>query len=303
MHWTGTLLLYGPPHRYPRSIGEGDADYFSCVQRKSPLIGEVLDPGGMQGLVRDLSGTFSGQRLYPDDVDWPTWNAPEEHWTGEIWGQFLWDLRALLKDKTDQYVWKTNAFYLINTGGHDPSYVDFFDWAVAFLNMLADSKPFGAGLKSKKVIQAFRQAYAAFTDRGIFTTDPYDGVRTDSAVWFFWYVYGKGKMTFKGKLRTNFSDPFLGGNPSEYFFSLQYLPKKMVVSVKSGKKGLQLPDVRVRNAFTDEVYIPDIIKYKAKSAQIGFLNIPPEIVGTTLVVDVFSAGASTGKYTLTVSSN
>jgi hypothetical protein len=301
-HWTGSLLLFGPPHRYPRSMGEGDADYFSCVQRKNPQLGEVFDPGGMQGSLRDLSGQLTGQRLYPDDVDWPTWNAPEEHWTGEIWGQFLWDLRALLKDMTDQYVWKTNAFYLINTGGHDPSYVDFFDWSVAFLNMLADSKPFGAAMKSKKLTQTFRQAYAAFTDRGIFTTDPYMGVRNDNAVWFFWYVYGTGKMEFKGKLRTANSNPSLGGNPSEYFFKLQYLPQKIVVSVKGGKKGLNQPDVRLRNAFTDIVYTPDTIKYTAKSAQIGFLNIPPEIVGNTLVVDVFSAGANTGKYTLIVSS-
>jgi hypothetical protein len=302
-HWTGSLLLYGPAHRYPRSMGEGDADYFSCAQRNSPLIGEVLDPEGTQGILRDLSGNLTGQRVYPDDVDYPPWNAPEEHWTGEIWGQFLWDLRALLKKRTDQYVWKTNAFYLINTGGHDPTYVDFFDWSVAFLNMLADSKPFGAALKNKNLIKTFRTVYAAFTDRGIFTTDPYAGVRNDSAVWFFWYVYGKGKMQFNGKICTTYSDPSSGGNPSEYFFNLQYLPKNILVSVNAVKKGLQLPDVRLRNAFTDTVYTPDTIKYTPRSAQIRFSNIPPEIVGTTLVVDVFSAGASTGKYKLTVSSN
>jgi hypothetical protein len=302
-HWTGSLLLFGPPHRYPRCMGEGDADYFSCVQRKNPQIGEVLDPGGMQGLLRDLSGKYTGQRLYPDDVDWPGWNnGPEEHWTGEIWGQFLWNLRALLKGKADQYIWKTNAFYLINTDGHDPNYVDFFDWAVAFLNMLSDNRPFGEAMSNKKLIQTFRKAYAAFTDRGIFTTDAYVGVRNDNAVWFFWYVYGKGKMTFKGNLRTAYSDPSLGGNPSEYFFNLQYPAKNIVVAVKGGKKGLKLPEVRLRNAFTDEVYTPDTIKYTARLAQIVFLELPPEALGTSLVVDVFSAGANSGKYTLTVSS-
>jgi hypothetical protein len=94
----------------------------------------------------------------------------------------------------------------------------------------------------------------------------------------------------------------LGGNPSEYFFNLQYPAKNIVVAVKGGKKGLKLPEVRLRNAFTDEVYTPDTIKYTATLAQIVFLELPPEALGTSLVVDVFSVGANSGKYTLTVSS-
>jgi hypothetical protein len=301
-HWTGSLLLYGPPHRYPRSMGEGDADYFSYVQRKNPLIGEVMDPGGEREFLRDLSGKLSGQRLYPDDVDWPEWDAPEEHWTGEIWGQFLWDLRALLKASTDRYIWKTNAFYLINEGGHDSSYVDFFDWSVAFLNMLVDEKPFGEAMSGKKLLKTFIKAYPAFTDRGIFTTDGYDGVRTDNTAWFFFYIYGKSKMKFKGKLCAANSNPSSGGNPSEYFFNFQYPATKIVAQVKGGKTGLTLPEVQLRNAWTDEVYVPDLSKSAFNLAQIEFLNLPAGTLGTPLVVDVFSNGGNTGAYTLTVSS-
>lgn len=295
-HWTGSPLLFGPPHRYPRSMGEGDADYFSCVQRKNPQIGEVLDPGGAHGALRDLSGELSGQRLYPDHVDLPDLGAPEEHWTGEIWGQFLWDLRALLKARTDQYIWKTNAFYLANLGGHDPNYIDFFDWAAAFLTMLTDAKPFGEAMKDKKALSKFIKAYAAFTDRGIFSTDAYDGVRTDIAAWFYFNIFGKGKMKFKGNLRTTDSDASSGGNPSEYFFNLQYSAKNIVVKVKGGKEGLNPPEVQVRNASSGTVYIPDKTKYTDTLAQIEFWSLP---LRTTLVVDVFSSIGSTGKYTLT----
>lgn len=296
-HWTGSPLLSGPLHGYTRSMGEGDADYFSCVQRKNPKIGEVMDPQGVVFL-RDLSGKMSGQRLYPDHVDKPGVNAPEEHWTGEIWGQFLWDLRALFKARADRYIWKTNAFYLLNAGGHDPNYPDFIDWAGAFLNMLADAKPFGEAMKGNKQLKTFIAAYAAFTDRGIFTTDVYDGVRRDNAVWFFFNIFGKGKMTFRGNLHTTNSDPS-GGNPSEYFFSLRYPAKNIVVRVKGSKRGLNLPEVQVRNAYSGTVYMPSETKYTATLAQIEFLSLPSD---TQLVVDVFSSIGSMGKYTLSVSS-
>jgi hypothetical protein len=298
-NWCGSLLSTGPLHRYPRAMGEGNADYFSCAQRNSPRINEVIDAQGVLGALRDLSGQSSGQRVYPDDVDWLVTHEPEEHWTGEIWGQFLWDLRALFKARADQYVWKTNTFYLLNLGGHDPTYIDFFDWAVGFVSMLVDDKPFGQAMSSQKQLNTFIKSYPAFTDRGIFTTDAYNGVRADNAVWFYFNINGRGKMTFRGNLRTIASDPAAGGNPSEYFFILQYAAENIVVKVTSGKQGLSSPAVRVRDALNGTVYAPDETRYTATLAQIEFLSLP---LARQLVVDVYAPDGSIGKYTLTLSS-
>lgn len=298
--WQGTPFNSAPNH-YPRAMGEGNADYFSCTQRNSPLIGNVFDPPpGAYGLLRDLSGHYSGQRLYPDDVDHPAWALPEEHYTGEIWGQTLWDLRRVLKKKADIYIRRTNVYYLANLGGHHTTDIDFFDWAWSFYHMLLDVFGQTKGLKT------FFKCYSVFTDRGIFTRKVYShptnyfysGSGGSDNAWMFIYNFlGKGSWKSKGHLWTTDSDPATG-NPSEYAFRLQYPASEVRVLLKSKGTDLFRPNFVLRQTWSPTtIYAPYWVSMTDYMVKAYFAGLP---TNTLLSVEVYSDAGDTGAYILKI---
>jgi hypothetical protein len=301
-HWTGTPFN-GMLDEYPRAMGEGNADYFACSKRNNPLIGEVIDPSG--SMLRDISGAATSQRLYPDDVDYPILGTPEEHYTGEIWGQVLWDLRAKLKKKADRYIQKTNAFYLVNGGGHFSTDVDFYDWVSAFLAMLSDSTPYGAGTTGAKASKTFSKCYSVFADRGIFTRTPYShntdyfyssAPGSDNEAWYYYNFNQSGKWKHKGNLHTSNSNPSTG-NPSEYFFRVNISPNRVAVKLKSVGTDLREPAIVLRNALSGTTYTPVETVDTDYTCYAEFTGLPPS---TTLVVEVYSATGDTGQYKLQI---
>lgn len=108
--------------QYGRAMGEGNADWFAFLYTKNHLVGDVALAWSANGYLRNLDNT----RVYPADVDEPSAGVPEEHYTGEIWGGYLYDLSRVLKSRAVKFVYE-GFFYFTPAGGHMPSLPDFCD--------------------------------------------------------------------------------------------------------------------------------------------------------------------------------
>jgi hypothetical protein len=127
MDWCGFGGQFGGPmHYYGRSMGEGNSDWFSYLYSKDPEVADVGWFWSTDGYLRNLDNT----RMYPYDVDHPSLGLPEEHYTGEIWGGYLYDLSRVLKTKALPYIYQS-FFYFLPSGGHMDGYPDFFDAILA----------------------------------------------------------------------------------------------------------------------------------------------------------------------------
>jgi len=127
MDWAGFDNQFGGKvNGYGRAMGEGNADWFAYLGTKNPKTGLVAYAWTAAGYLRDLDNT----RRYPGDVDHPESGVPEEHYTGEIWGGYLYDLSQVLKGKALQYVYE-GLYYFDPAGGFRSDYPDFYDamWA------------------------------------------------------------------------------------------------------------------------------------------------------------------------------
>jgi hypothetical protein len=94
---------------YGLSMNEGNADFFAFLRTKDPYIGDVAWALSPDGYVRNLNNT----RIYPNDVDDPSLGGPEPHYTGQIWGGYLYDLYQILGDQTLKYVFQ--GFYYFDS--------------------------------------------------------------------------------------------------------------------------------------------------------------------------------------------
>jgi hypothetical protein len=123
MDWLGFDVQFGGPvDNYGRAMGEGNADWFAHLVTKSPLSGDVAWAWSADGYLRRLDNI----RVYPGDVDDPSLGVPEEHYTGEIWGGYLYDLSQTLKSKAKKFVYR-GLFYFTAHGGHRLTQPDFMD--------------------------------------------------------------------------------------------------------------------------------------------------------------------------------
>lgn len=155
MDWSGFDVQFGGElDGYGRSMGEGNADWYAFLYTpKDPLIGDVAFASTAEGYLRNLDST----RMYPRDVDFPVWGTPEEHYTGEIWGGYLYDLYKVLKKKAIPYVYRS-SYYFSSTGGHRNDYPDFFDGILA--QSIAEVDLTGKSTSTAK-------AWGAWASRGI----------------------------------------------------------------------------------------------------------------------------------------
>ena len=125
---TGTTQFGGPQDYYGRAMGEGNGDWFAFLNHtEDPRMCTVAWAWSSNGYLRNLDNT----RMYPRDVDLadypaPGQNMPEEHYTGEIWGGYLYDLYRVLGKNALKYVYQS-FFYFLPTGGAMDGYPDFYD--------------------------------------------------------------------------------------------------------------------------------------------------------------------------------
>ena len=137
MDWAGfddSGQFGGEVDGYGRSMGEGNSDWYAFLASGKPDIGYVaFPPWGLR--------TIDNANRYPDDVDDPSYlystdnesdcageliALPEEHYTGEIWGGYLFELSRVLKTKALGFVYPS-SFYFETDGGHRDGYSDFVD--------------------------------------------------------------------------------------------------------------------------------------------------------------------------------
>jgi len=184
-------------NNYGRSMGEGNADWFAYLFSKDPQVGDVAWDWSGAGYLRNLDNT----RMYPWDVDYPLWGTPEEHYTGEIWGGYLYDLYQNLRGRALPYVY--NAFsYFIPSGGHRASYPDFYDAIWAQVNAEIDltggyrssAKAWGS-MAGRGINGALRAPYSHGSD--YFYTG---GTGSDTNVYFWWNFPPVRSINTKGNL-------------------------------------------------------------------------------------------------------
>ncbi|MGZ8956699.1 MAG: hypothetical protein ACXW0G_02600 [Methylosarcina sp.] len=242
MDWSGfyDLQFGGDLNGYGRSMGEGNADWYTFLFTPTdPLIGDVAWAWSPEGYLRNLDNT----RMYPRDVDFPDYGTPEEHYTGEIWGGYLYDLYKVLKKKAIPYVFQS-SYYFTSTGGYQDGYPDFFDgiWAQS----LAEQDLTGKTTSTVK-------AWGAWTSRGLngFFRAPYShasdyfysGAPGSDASTFLYYSFPPTKsLKTKGNL-------LLTGDTHEYVVNITEPLAKLSAKVKATKTdGIVAPQINLYDA-------------------------------------------------------
>jgi len=154
MHWAGFNNQFGGAvDGYGRAMGEGNADWYAFLFSGDPKIADVAFNHQIPAYLRNLDNT----RMYPYDVNHPGTGMPQEHYTGEIWGGYLYDLARVMKKKAIPYVYRS-SFYFTTSGGHRNGYPDFYDGIRA---QMEAEKDMGKGLKQTMA------AFGSMASRGL----------------------------------------------------------------------------------------------------------------------------------------
>lgn len=197
MDWNGfDEQFQGEVDEYGRAMGEGNSDWFAYLGTGNPQIADVAFNWAENGYLRTLDNT----RTYPDDVDYPDWGIPEEHYTGEIWGGYLYDISKVLgRKKALKYVYQS-FFYFTPADGHRDGEPDFFDAIRAQMAAELDltgqlnktAKVWGA-MASRGINGAIRAPYSHDTD--YFNTG---APGSDAVDYFSWEFPPTQKISTKG---------------------------------------------------------------------------------------------------------
>lgn len=291
MDWSGFDSQFGGAvHGYGRSMGEGNADYYAFLYTpKDPFIGDVAFAWTPEGYLRNLDST----RAYPRDVDFPAWGTPEEHYTGEIWGGYLYDLYKALKAKSIPYVYQS-SYYFTAAGGHRNGFPDFFDGIRAQMaaeqdltgKLTSTAKAWGSWA-SRGINGYFRAPYSHATDY-FYTGAP--GSDSKAALITFNFPPTKSVKT-KGNL-------LLTGDEHEYVVNVTENLAKLsakVTSVKSG--GIVAPQVNLYNS--SHTLVASGVT-SSNNASVTYENVAP---GVYVFVVTGNAGApARGNYNFAVTS-
>ncbi|MGR0480219.1 MAG: hypothetical protein ACTFAL_02110 [Candidatus Electronema sp. V4] len=226
MEWSYFGRQFGDPaNGYGRSMGEGNADWFVYLYTKDPKIGDVGFAYTNEGYLRNLDNN----RMYPADVNTPTYGAaykdedgnkvivhhlPEEHYTGEIYGGYLYDLSQALGKQALKYVYK-GMYYFSPAGGFKSRWSDFYDAISA--QMLAEKDLTG------KLTNTFK-AWGAMSSRGLLgkMREVY------RSACYFPTVLPECKKETKEDVEVITCEPCSPGSDSPAYFSLQFGKKSNV---------------------------------------------------------------------------
>ncbi len=224
MDWAGFDAQFGGAlNGYGRSMGEGNSDWYAYLASDDPEIGDVAWAQQIPAYLRTIDNT----RMYPYDVDYPDWGTPEEHYTGEIWGGYLYDLSRVMKKKAIPYVYKS-LYYFTSSGGHRNGYPDFYDGIRAQMEAELDS---GKGVKQTLA------AFGCMASRGL--NRPLSPMYTHSSNYFGTGAAGSDSRAYiyinsPFKLKTQ-GNVLLTGDPHEYpFEATAGMVLKLKLSAKSG---------------------------------------------------------------------
>ena len=259
----------GPVDHYGRAMGEGNADWFAYLVTKSPISGDVAWAWSGAGYLRRLDNT----RVYPDDVDHPSTGLPQEHYTGQIWGGYLWDLSQVLNATAKKFVYE-GLFYFTAEGGHRPTQPDFMD--AIYAQILAEqdmSNRYGKSYKMSYKNSA--KAWGCMASRGINAVlrAPYahssdyfgSGLPgSDQVAYFSWSFPQVKKIKTKGQILKAF-------DTNEYPITVTEAGRTLNVKVKA-KAANMAPAVEIYT--TDSAFVAKG-KSSSDTASLDFPDIPP----------------------------
>lgn len=267
MHWCGFDAQFGGPmHYYGRSMGEGNADWFGYIYSKDPWIADVGWSWSSDGYLRNLDNV----RMYPFDVEYPypSGGLPEEHYTGEIWGGYLYDLYQILKSKALPYVYQSFS-YFSTADGHMDGYPDFFDaiWAqyLAEWDLTGKTtntiKAWGS-MASRGINALLREPYHSHTN--YFRTG---APGSDDGYYFYWMFPPKKTLSTQANL-------LLTGDSHEYVIqNSSATPLNLSVSVTSKTGGLVNPHIHLYTGAG--VLIPSVESLSLNKASLTSAGLPP----------------------------
>lgn len=303
----------GVVNGYGRAMGEGNADWFAYLRTKDSVIAEVALAWSSEGYLRNIDNT----RMYPADAEDPSYgpeyknekgetvivhHLPEEHYTGEIWGGYLYDLSQVLGlTKALQYVYRGN-YYFSPAGGFKRSAADFYDAINAqrlaeqdLTGKLTNTIKAWGSMSSRGLLGSIRSSYksdcyfpASFP---VCTKDKVSGLiicepcsaGSDAEAYFVFKLSGGSSLSTQGR--------FLSFNVCNEY------------PVELGSSGLQL-NVKVTGSGTS----PSITLYNSSKAVVAgptsgtaneaALNVTGKPSG---IYSIMICGAAAGKYQIQIS--
>lgn len=288
MDWSGFGSQFnGDLNGYGRSMGEGNADWYTFLfTPQDPLIGDVAWAWSPEGYLRNLDNT----RMYPRDVDFPDYGTPEEHYTGEIWGGYLYDLYKSMKKKAIPYVFQS-SYYFTSAGGHQDGYPDFFDGLLAQVNAELDLtgkltstvKAWGAWA-SRGLNGLFRAPYSHASDY-FYSEAP----GSDAAEVLYYSFPPTKSLKTKGNL-------LLTGDTHEYVIYIAESLSKLSAKVKGTKTdGILAPQLNLYDAAQALVAAGTTVD---NTASISYENVAPGLY--VLVVTGQASAPAKGNYNFEV---
>jgi Zn-dependent metalloprotease len=237
MDWFGFNGQFSSPlHYYGRAMGEGNADWYAyIIHPKDSRMATVAWEWSSEGYLRNLLNT----RMYPRDVNLPQWGLPEEHYTGEIWGGYLYDLYQTLGTKALPYL-LASYFYFDPSDGMMDGYPDFYDALRAQFNAELDLT--GKYTNSMK-------AWGLLASRGIsgYLEPPYShpsnyfrtGLAESDDRWGRSFSFPSTvSVTTKGNMLKS-------GDRHEYLVRSMNPAMKLTASVKAAKSGFNAPSMEL----------------------------------------------------------
>jgi Zn-dependent metalloprotease len=292
MDWNGFDVQFSSAlNYYGRAMGEGNADFFAFLNTpKDPLIGDVAWNWSLAGYLRDLDNT----RMYPRDVNLPSTGLPEEHYTGEIWGGYLYDVYRVLKGSALPYVYNS-LFHFSATGGFMTSQSDFFD--AMYAQIQTEQLLTGKYTNSAKV-------WGSATARGInaLLRSPYSsanyfnsGSAGSDSPYAFWWNFPPVKA-----INTT-SNLLLSGDEHEYVVNVTSGSPKITATVTGKSKGLINPSIYLYNSAG--ALVEQAQTHTASKAVLTHAGLTPGlyVVMVTGSTTPSSTGPARGYYSFSVS--
>jgi hypothetical protein len=291
MDWCGFDAQFGGEiDQYGRAMGEGNADWYGYLYTKSPYLGTVAWAWSEDGYLRRLNNG----KIYPDDVDDPTLGVPEEHYTGQIWGGYLYDLSRVLKEKALRFVYQ-GYYYFTPEGGHRPDHPDFYD--AMYAQILAEqdlhdgksknsAKAWGS-MASRGLNAVLRPTYAHPSD--YFGTGSPGG---DEAAYYMWSFPQVKRIKTSGK----FLNP---GDTHEYPIHITEAGRNLRVLVKTRVITMS-PQIELYTTAAELVASGTTLS--AKKAALAMADMPPGeyVVVLNATLDPMVTSPNNGKYTIDV---
>jgi len=268
MDWTGFSGQFGGPvDYYGRAMGEGNADWFGFLQHpKESRMATVAWAWSANGYLRNLDNT----RMYPYDVNYPSWGTPEEHYTGEIWGGYLYDLYRVLGTGATKYVYQS-FFYFDASEGFMTNYPDFYDaiWAQLYAeydltHKYTQSFKAWGDMASRGINAALRSPYSHASDY-FYTNSP----GSDNSAYLYWTIPSGKNITTRGNM-------LVSHDTHEYVVETKGASVKLTATVTAEKNGLTDPIIGLYTIGGAQVVAP-VSSTNGKSVTLTCTGLPPGV--------------------------